>query len=230
MCGRFALFAMPTELADLFGLGGEVETPRPRYNIAPTQDMPIVRARPDEGRQLVLARWGLIPGWAKDPAIGNRMINARAESVAEKPAFRAAFKSRRCLIPASGFYEWAKHGARKQPYFVGLKSREPFAFAGLWERWSRPEGGPIESCTILTTSANDVMRPIHERMPVILDPADYATWLGEARAGPDELRALLGPCPAEPMDAYPVSTYVSDPSHDDERCIGRAEPPKQKAP
>jgi putative SOS response-associated peptidase YedK len=147
------------------------------------------------------------------------MINARAETVAEKPAFRSAFKSRRCLIPASGFYEWAKHGARKQPYFVGLKSRGPVAFAGLWERWQPDEQGPVESCTILTTTANNLMRPIHDRMPVILELAAFGVWLGEAPVAADDLKALLRPAPEESLEAYPVSRHVNDPRHDDDRCL-----------
>src|SRR5262245_35107324 len=174
MCGRFTLATSRAQLADLFRLAGGPELPL-RYNIAPTQPVPVVRAAGD-GRALALARWGLIPRWATDPAIGNRLINARSETVAEKPSFRDAFRKRRCLIPATGFYEWAKTAGGKQPYHFRLLDGRPFAFAGLWERWDRG-GEPVESCTILTTAANAVVRPVHERMPVILPAEAFAAWL-----------------------------------------------------
>jgi putative SOS response-associated peptidase YedK len=218
MCGRFALFAMPEDLARHFGVTIEDVALPPRYNVAPTQTAPVVRAA-DGARQLVPMHWGLIPPWAKDPAMGNRMINARAETVTEKPAFRSAFKARRCLIPASGFYEWQARGRAKQPHYIRRADGGLLAFAGLWERWQPADGEAVESCTILTTTANAVMAPIHKRMPVILDPSDFPAWLGEAPAPPDALAALLRPCPAEALVAYPVSTYVNAPRHDGPEAI-----------
>jgi putative SOS response-associated peptidase YedK len=220
MCGRFALFAMPEDLARHFGVSIEDVALPPRYNVAPTQAVPVVRAH-DGRRQLVPAHWGLIPAWAKEAAMGSRIINARAETVSEKPAFRVAFRSRRCLIPASGFYEWQARGRGKVPHFIRRADGGLLALAGLWERWQPAEGEPVESCAILTTTANAVMAPIHERMPVILDPSDFPAWLGEGEAGADALRALLRPYPAEPMNAYPVTRYVNHPEHDDPRCLER---------
>jgi putative SOS response-associated peptidase YedK len=213
MCGRFALFAMPEDLARHFGVSIEDVALPPRYNVAPTQTIPVVRAAP-AGRQLVPVHWGLVPSWAEDAAMGSRMINARAETVTEKPAFRVAFRSRRCLIPASGFYEWHAQGRGKQPHFIRRADGGLLAFAGLWERWQPPERPALESCAILTTTANELMRPIHDRMPVILGPDDLPGWLGQAPAAPDALRALLRPCPAELLVAYPVSTYVNAPAHE----------------
>ncbi len=211
MCGRFALFFGPEGLAKHFGVTIEDVTAPDRYNIAPTQPVLIVRHPAETDRQAAHVRWGLIPSWAKDASIGNRQINARAETAPERPAFRSAFKARRCLIPASGFYEWqATGGKHKQPYYVHARSGEPLAFAGLWERW-RPskDESPVESCTILTTDANATMAPIHDRMPIILAPGDYATWLGESPASPDDLRSLLRPRPmaaSSPSPSRPRST------------------------
>lgn len=217
MCGRYTLKTEPRLLAEQFALA-TIPALEARYNIAPTQDVPVVRTTAD-GRQLALLRWGLIPGWASDPSIGARMINARSETVAEKPAFRTAFKQRRCLVLADGFYEWQRSGGRKQPYFFQLRDGRPFAFAGLWERWQAPDGQTVETCTILTTAPNDLARPIHDRMPVILDPAAYDQWLDpELRlAGP--LEALLQPYPAAAMTAYPVSTYVNNARNDGPQCL-----------
>ena len=193
MCGRFALFAGREELAKHFGVTLEDMEITPRYNVAPSQAVLAIRAGEQGGREAVRLHWGFVPSWAKDPSIGNRMINARADTAPEKPAFRAAFKSRRCLIPASGFYEWQATGGKgKQPYFIRAKDGTPLAFAGLWEHWRPGKDEPrVESCTILTTTANATMAPIHDRMPVILDPADYAAWLGEAPGVPPR---LYGPC------------------------------------
>lgn len=217
MCGRFALFAAGDELAERFQLP---ESPllEARYNIAPTQSVAAVRAT-SGGRELARLRWGLIPSWASDPTIGNKLLNARCETVAEKPSFRAAFRQRRCLIPASGFYEWEKNGSgRKQPYFIRPRDGGLFAFAGLWERWLDPQGQAVESCTILTTEANEVMRPLHDRMPVIVGVDDDAQWL-DPRAKVDALRALFVPYPGERMEAGPVSSWVSDPKHEGPRCL-----------
>ena len=175
------------------------------------QTIPIVRHRRDgEGHELALVRWGLVPFWAKDLSIGSKMINARAEGIAEKPAFRAAFKARRCLVPADGFYEWQKVDGGKQPMLIRLRSKSTFAFAGLWEVWRSPEG-PVETCTIVTTEPNAVTAPIHNRMPVILEPADYDRWLDPSQ--PDA-QALLRPCPDDWLEAYPVSTRVNTPRND----------------
>jgi putative SOS response-associated peptidase YedK len=226
MCGRFTLYADPEKLAQQFCL----ELPPvlvPRYNIAPTQPVGIVRVNPQTHQQeWALVLWGLIPSWANDPTIGARMINARAESAPEKPAFRAAFKRRRCLVPASGFYEWQRLDGGKQPHHITAVGGELLAFAGLWETWRAPDGGELETCTILTTEANAVTAPIHDRMPVLLAPADYATWLGTgADATPHELtllRFLLQPSPAERLKAYPVSPFVNSSRNEGERCVAPA--------
>jgi putative SOS response-associated peptidase YedK len=219
MCGRFTQFSSRDELARLFGFDadGAPDLP-PRYNVAPTQVVAVVRL--DDGRRALRPlRWGLIPSWAKDPAIGHAFINARAETVAEKPAFRAAFKARRCLIPTTGFYEWAPAGGKKkQPLHIRMLDGRPFALAGLWERWTDAEGVPVETCTILTTAANDLLRPFHDRMPVILAPEGQATWL-DPHAPPDALHALLRPYPAEAMTAVPVGTYVNSPRNEGPQCL-----------
>ena len=220
MCGRYTFFAEPEELTDLFDL---LDAPRypPRYNIAPTQPVPAVRPD-DQGRRfMVEMRWGLIPSWSKDPRIGARLINARIESVAEKPAYRAAFRRRRCLLPARGFYEWQRRGSRKQPYYVHLRGGELFAFAGLFEHWRSPEGDSIDTCTILTTEACEPIRDIHPRMPVVLSPEVYALWLDPTLQAPDRLRGLLELLPPEVWEVYPVSTHVNSPAHDDPTCIQR---------
>ena len=171
------------------------------------------------GREWTILRWGLIPSWADDPGIGNRLINARAETAAEKPSFRNALRHRRCLIPADGFYEWVKAGkGPKQPYLIRLKDGQPFAFAGLWESWTSPDGEVIESCTILTTEANEVLRPIHDRMPVIIAPEDYGLWLDPATP-PKAVQEMLRSFPAEKMESQPVSTVVNDPKHETPRCV-----------
>ena len=218
MCGRFTLKTRPEVLAEHFGLP-EVPGFEPRFNIAPTQPVAIVRALPETGgRELSRLRWGLIPSWADDPAIGLRLINARAETAAEKPAFRAAFRQRRCLVLADGFFEWAKSGGGKQPYHFRLKDGGPFAFAGLWELWSKGEE-PIESCTLLTTEANDMVGPVHDRMPVLLEPEAYGRWLDPQLRRTEEVSDLLRPFPAGRMMGYPVGRLVNDPRNDDLRCV-----------
>lgn len=217
MCGRYSLSASGEKLAEQFQLA-EIPELAPRYNIAPTQEVAVVR-QCAEGRQLALLRWGLIPSWAKDPRSGARMINARAETVAEKPAFRSAFVRRRCLVPADGFYEWKRTAGGKQPFFFQMRDGRPLAFAGLWEQWKSPDGGQIESYTILTTDANELLRPVHDRMPVILPPAAYDLWLDPDVQKPDVLLALLHPYPEEAMTAYPVSMRVNSPANDDPQCI-----------
>jgi putative SOS response-associated peptidase YedK len=223
MCGRFTLRTPVKDVAAAFDVPAEgLADSLPlftHFNIAPTQQVVAVRADPSSGsRQLVPLRWGLVPSWADDPAIGNRMINARADTVASKPSFRAAFKSRRCLIAADGFYEWQKRGASKQPYFIGLRDEGPFAFAGLWERWRRDDQ-TIESCTIITTEANELMRPLHDRMPVILPREDYASWLDPRPDRGEALQKLLQPYAPARMTAYPVSTIVNNPRNDVPQCI-----------
>ena len=219
MCGRFALYSDPFILAKRFGVEALPEL-RPRYNVAPSQSIPIVREEIG-ARRFALARWGLIPHWAKDTKIGYHTINARAETVAEKPAFRNAFKRRRCLIPADGFYEWqAIPGSKvKQPWFIVLRDREPMAFAGLWEQWRSPEGEELESCSIIVTDANELMQPIHERMPVILAPGDWNAWLETDAKDAGGLQNLLKPYSAEDMAAWPVSMKVNSPRNDVEECV-----------
>ncbi|MBC8123857.1 MAG: SOS response-associated peptidase [Gemmatimonadaceae bacterium] len=218
MCGRFSLVAEVEELAEAFSVSEQLDEPEARFNIAPSQALLAVVAGPE--RRFVRLRWGLIPSWAKDPSMGTRLINARAETVAEKPSFRSAFKARRCLIPATGFYEWQRREAsKKQPYYLRLQDMRPFAFAGLWERWTGPEGEVIDSCTILTTSANTLMKPIHDRMPVILEPRDYELWLDPDTRSPDRLIPLLKPYPPDQMSAHQVSPLVNSPANDSPECI-----------
>jgi putative SOS response-associated peptidase YedK len=219
MCGRFTQTATPAAIAQQFDVHN-FPLLKPRYNIAPSQ--PVATIRIDSKtmtRQLVLLRWGLIPSWAKDPKIGFHCINAKAETVAKKPSFRAAFRKRRCLVVATGFYEWQVQGKTKQPMWIGLKSRQPFAFAGLWEQWKPPEGDTIESCTILTTEPNELMRPIHDRMPVVLPAEAYPQWLDPTVQDVDSLKTLLRPYPSEDLIAYPVSTLVNNPRHDVPECL-----------
>jgi putative SOS response-associated peptidase YedK len=221
MCGRYMLTTPVDALRQLFLFTERPNLP-PRYNIAPTQDVPIVRlTRAGDRRELILVRWGLVPYWAEDVAIGHRLINARAETVHKTPAFRDAYQRRRCLVPADGFFEWKKDGKVRQPLVVRRTDGAPFAFAGLWERWSQPDGNVLRSCTIITCPPNALVAPVHNRMPVILDPADHARWLDPAAGGRD----LLKPCPAEWLEAIPVSTRVNSPHHDDPECIApRARP------
>jgi putative SOS response-associated peptidase YedK len=217
MCGRFTLRTTGEAVADFFGLR-EIPTLPPRFNIAPTQPVPVVRMS-QEGRELAMLRWGLIPSWAEHPAIGNRMMNARADGVATKPSFRKAFRQRRCLVVADGFYEWKKLNGRKQPYYLHMKDGQPFAFAGIWEHWDRGKE-PIESCTILTTEPNELAASIHDRMPVILNPADYDVWLDPKVQDMQRLEPpLLVPYTSEVMAAYPVSTRVNSPANNDAGCI-----------
>ncbi|MGD0060526.1 MAG: SOS response-associated peptidase [Verrucomicrobiia bacterium] len=214
MCGRYTLTADLEKVADRFGapLPPASATYNPRFNIAPTQAVIVVG---DDGKRYMKEMlWGLIPSWAKDPGIGNRMINARAETLAEKPAFRAALKKRRCIIPADGFYEWQKLSGGKQPLRIVLKSREPFGFAGLWERWLSPEGEEVLSCTIVTTEANELLKPVHERMPVILTRDAETAWLDPKTQDPEKLLPLLRQYPSDEMEFYPVSREVNSPAVD----------------
>ena len=209
MCGRYSLISDIRDLQQRFDL---VETPgeqhSSRYNIAPTENVLTVRAG-DGGNRAEHMRWGMIPSWAKNAQFGARAINARAETVAEKPAFRTALRRRRCLIPADGFYEWMRIGKSKQPMRIIMKTGQPFAFAGLWETWKDPGGVVVHSCAIITTEANDVLSPIHDRMPVILLPENEAVWLDESNTDPKTIAHVLKPYPPEQMEAYPVSTLVN---------------------
>jgi putative SOS response-associated peptidase YedK len=218
MCGRFTLTKPIPVLAELF-LFPETTHQDPRYNIAPTQAVAAVRALGGpERRELAFLRWGLIPSWANDPAIGHRLINARAETAAQKPAFRSAFRQRRCLVLADGFYEWQRLGSKKQPYYFRMRDGQPFAFAGLWERWE-DAGKALETCTLLTTEANELLRPIHERMPVILEPSSYNRWLDPACQQVDLLQPLLRPNRSEDMIGYPVSPLVNNPRNENPKCV-----------
>ncbi|MCA3749441.1 MAG: SOS response-associated peptidase [Rubrobacter sp.] len=216
MCGRYTLVTPVEELAERFGVEGRLPELPPSYNVAPGRGVAAVVAEGGR-RRLEVLRWGLVPPWADDPSIGDRMINARAETVASKPSFRRAFRERRCLIPADGFYEWQRLDGGKQPYYVRRKDGAPFAFAGLWEIWRR-EGEEIRSCTILTTEANGLLGGIHDRMPVIVPPDLYGLWL-EGGAEREELDAVLRPYPGDDLEAYPVSRLVNNPANDDPRCI-----------
>jgi putative SOS response-associated peptidase YedK len=223
MCGRFTLTTTPDEVARHFGLD---ETPElaPRFNVAPGQPVATIdRARPDGRPALRLRRWGLVPHWAKDAKIGARTINARVETLAEKPAFRDAFRLRRCLVPADGFYEWAaRAGAGKQPFHVTLPGRRLFAFAGLWERWRDPAGQALETCSLLTTAANARLRDVHDRMPVILAPADYASWLAPGPADAAALQRLVRGELAEALELHAVGRRVNDARVDDAACLAPA--------
>ncbi len=213
MCGRFAFYSPAEATAKLFGVddAGNLD---PRYNIAPTQHIPAIRNAGD-GREFLTLRWGLIPFWAKDPSIGNRMINARAETVAEKPAYRAAYKHRRAIVLADGFYEWRREGDTKTPYFITLAEENPFALAGLWEHWTDKETGEtIDSVTLITTEANDFMRPLHDRMPMILEPERADDWLGGSN---DMLETASDDTP--PLAAWPVDRRVNNARNEGEELI-----------
>ena len=210
MCGRYSQYSPIEKLRDAFGVTERFNFP-PCYNVAPTQYVPVVRFSKSKGRsELTLMRWGLVPFWAKDIEIGNKLINARAETLAEKPSFRGALKYRRCIIPADGFYEWQKQESGKQPFNIRRRDHEPLGFAGLWEEWGEDR---LHSFTIITTAANQDVKPLHDRMPVILDKADYAAWLEGGET------ALLKPCPASLLEAYPVSKRVNSPANNDAQLL-----------
>jgi putative SOS response-associated peptidase YedK len=216
MCGRFAQRSPAGKVARKFKVEG-VPPLAERYNVAPTQSVLGIREAAD-AREAAFFTWGLVPRWAKDPAVGSRLINARSETVAEKPSFREAFTRRRCLVPVDGFFEWARRGDRKRPFYFRMRDGEPFAVAGLWERW---EGGgrALETCALLTTGANELLAPYHDRMPVIVRPEDYDLWLDAGIGRADRLRPLLRPYPHEEMDAYAVSPLVNSPANDSVRCV-----------
>lgn len=218
MCGRFTLTQSAEEITEFFGLSEVLEL-TPRYNIAPSQLIAaIIQDKGSQENKLKWMRWGLIPSWAKDTRIGYKLINARSETLTEKPSFRNAFKHRRCLIIADGFYEWQKQEKHKQPYYIQLRDKQPFAFAGLWETWQQEDEKAIISCTIITTEANALMQPIHDRMPVILSPDVYEQWLDPTFAQSNDLQEYLKPYDSE-MIATPVSNVVNNPVHDRRECV-----------
>jgi putative SOS response-associated peptidase YedK len=217
MCGRYTLTTSVEALAEEFGLTGPLPEVSPSYNVAPTQEVAAVLVEDGE-RRLRMLRWGLVPSWAKDPEIGSRMINARSETAPEKPSFRKAFRERRCLIPADGFYEWQKTNNGKQPFYIRMEDGSPFAFAGLWESWGG-DGEEIRSCAILTTDPNELLAPIHDRMPAILHPEDYGQWLDPDVREVDLLSSLLLSYPEDTMEAYPVSRRVNSPANDEPSCV-----------
>jgi putative SOS response-associated peptidase YedK len=226
MCGRFTLRTPMSKVVEQFHLPLLDDALTPRYNIAPTQAVAAVRSSPaTQIRELVMLKWGLVPAWADDPTIGNRMINARSETAAVKPAFRSAMRQRRCLVPADGFFEWQTLGRKKQPHYFTLRDGGLFAIAGLWETWRHQEL-VIESCTLLTTEANPLVRPLHDRMPVIVPPEAYDRWLDPLIDDAEKLEPLLRPYPAEEMAVRPVNPIVNSPAQDDPRCI---DPPAQQS-
>jgi len=219
MCGRYALTSPPTVIAERFGLAWVPDVP-PHYNTAPSQLIPVVRET-GKGRELALLKWGLIPSWARDVSIGMKLINARAETLADKPAFRSAYRRRHCLVPADAFYEWKPVAGRKQPYCIRMRDQALFGMAGLWEHWVAPDGQVVESCTIVTVDANALVAELHDRMPLILAPGDYGAWLNaETREA-----ALPRAVPAEEMVAYPVSPLVSNARNDLPACLTPVDAP-----
>lgn len=223
MCGRFSLSVPISDLAELFGFNID-DLLAPRFNIAPTQPVAVVRNNEAGRREFTLLHWGLIPSWSKDPGISAKLTNARSETVTEKPSFRHAFRRRRCLLPTSGFYEWQRKEKKKVPYYIRMKDGRPFAMGGLWERWQSPEGSELESCAILTTGPNDLMRPIHDRMPVILAKEHFDRWLDTPEREADALKELFAPFDPDKMVATPVGTYVNNARNEGPAC--QAEPPK----
>ena len=219
MCGRYTLTVNVEQIAIQFGVADTSSIDHePRYNIAPTQD--ILAVVQNSERRLVKLRWGLIPHWAKEVNSRYTMINARSETVAEKPSYSVPFEKQRCLILADGFFEWKKNGSQKTPMYIRLKSGQPFGLAGLWDTWTPKDGSsPIRSCTILTTTPNELLEPIHNRMPVILPPEVADTWLTINGTDKNELRSLLHPFPASEMEAFPVSRFVNSPANDSHQCI-----------
>jgi putative SOS response-associated peptidase YedK len=218
MCGRFSLHTPESQIREAFNLDHtEPLGLNAHYNIAPSQQIPVIRDT-ETDREMALAQWGLVPHWSKEPKTKYSTINARIESVAEKPTYRTPFKRRRCLIPADGFYEWKVVNGHKIPHHIRMRDSSVFAFAGLWDHWEG-EDGSIESCTIIVMPANEVMTPLHERMPAIIAPTHYDLWLDSRMNDKDEIMQLLNSAPSSQLKAYPVSTWVNVPKHDDERCI-----------
>ncbi|HLX63427.1 MAG TPA: SOS response-associated peptidase [Planctomycetota bacterium] len=229
MCGRYTLATTYDELREFFQLDDDFPLYSARYNIAPTQPVLAVRdvavldgEKAAQKRRVAFFSWGLVPSWSKDPRLGAKLINARAETLAEKPAFRTAFKRRRCLVPADGFYEWQRSGRRKQAFHIRLRREKLFAFAGIFDEWHGPNGELLETCAIVTTEANDLMRPIHERMPVILRRGDYGAWLDKKNEDTDALLELLTAYPSEEMVATAVGDFVNSAQHEGAACLERA--------
>lgn len=219
MCGRFSRKATLQAIVDAFEIEDVKGAIEPSYNIAPGQEVAVILK--DESRKLGLLKWGLIPSWSKDPTIGNRMINARAETLAEKPSFKHPLRRKRCLIIADGFYEWQKSGNRKIPMYIFLKNQEPFAFAGLWDSWTSPEGKKVSTCTIITTEPNKFLNKIHNRMPVILPKEHFDLWLDRSVENEQQVLPLLQPYPEKEMEAYEVSQLVNSPKNNTPECIER---------
>ena len=217
MCGRFTLHHTTRETLERFSVDQSIVDLEPRYNIAPSQAVAVVLQR--QQRTLEAFKWGLIPFWARDPKIGNRMINARSETVAQKTAYKTPLKYRRCLIPSSGFYEWNKQGDVRVPIYIYLKDARPLALAGLWEEWHAPSGETLQSCTIITTRANHFMSSIHHRMPVVFTPKQEEIWLDPSVQNPNQLLLLLQPYPDRDMTAHPVSRQMNVPAFDEPSCI-----------
>jgi len=222
MCGRFSQTTKPQKLAEKFQIQLKValEEFQPRYNVSPSSSVPCIRVPEGENQPVLESlKWGLIPSWAKDPQIGFKLANARAETVDSLPSFRPAFKARRCLVPIDGFYEWDQNTKPKQPYYFHLKNEEPFCLAGLWETWKHPDGGLINTFTLITTEPNEVVKSAHDRMPVILDEKDFTFWLDSKNEDLEKLKKLLKPYPASAMAGYPVSTYMSKAGNEGSDCI-----------
>ncbi len=218
MCGRYALKTSVPEIARILGAETNAEF-APSYNVAPSRHVPVCRASAEGRRELSLLRWGLVPHWAKELSDRYRMINARAETVADKPAFRGPFRSRRCLVPADGYFEWKAGPERKQPYYIHRNDESPVFLAGLWDRWEKGQDGPLDSFAIVTTSASEHVSSVHDRMPVILDPDDHEAWLDPRFKNAKDLLSLLKPRPGEKLSLTPVSTFVNNPRNDDPRCL-----------
>ncbi|MEW4564488.1 SOS response-associated peptidase [Bremerella sp. JC770] len=218
MCGRYTLRARLNQLLQIYGAQSSIEYSE-RFNVAPSQMVPVLKLDDDSGaREIVLMKWGLVPSWAKDEAIGNKMINARCETVDEKPAYRAAFKRRRCLVLADGFYEWQKQGSKKQPYLFQKKDSSPYGYAGLWETWKKGDQ-PLQSCTIITTTPNALVEDVHDRMPVILPERHIENWLNHEYDHVERLKSMLKPYPASEMKRYPVDPMVGSPKNDKPECV-----------
>lgn len=221
MCGRFTLKTTAQTIKEMFLIEQGLHYD-PSFNIAPSQPIVTIRYSPKSNtRAMSWMKWGLVPTWAKDPSLGHKMINARAETLAEKPSYKGPFKYKRCLIPTDGFYEWKKcgEGVAKRPYFIKRRDNKPFAMAGLWDYWGGADGSELETCTIITTSANELMQPIHNRMPVILKEEEFATWLDPRIQKPILLENYLKPFPSEELELYPVTTFVNSPSNNSEECL-----------
>lgn len=218
MCGRFTFAICPELLAEIFGVD-VLRKLHPRYNIAPTQHVPIIRESATGGRRLSSVRWGLVPHWAKDITIGNRLINARCETAHEKPAFRQAIRARRCIIPASGFFEWASTPSGKIPHYITMRDGTPLALAGIWDSWKSHDGETLETFAILTTTANSLIATLHDRMPVLLHPTEFELWLDRSTNNPEKLRRLYQPYPSELLREWEVTTLVNNPNNESPETV-----------